>query len=325
MKFGLLTVSYSGLFHAGQALSIEQQIHKAVELGFDALAIEAKRPVASPLDLGEADRSRIKTMAADQGIALCAVESMSNFAGRLMEDRENNLAMMRAVLDLARDLAVDVVKVFAAWPGLINDEETVAMYAPYERGDHYRRLYPPDLRTWHRAINGIREVADWAADMGITLVLQNHAPVITPGYEDVLAMMQEIDRRNVKLCLDVNLFHDRQSDEYIQEAVQRCGEHIAYTHYGAWNFSETTDGEVVQDPAPSFGGLINYDAFIKALQRVGYGGYLVSEYCTPVLKHHTIAGIEEIDRGTRLSLRYMKRLVRSALAANKRDQFPTAV
>ena len=35
----------------------------------------------------------------------------------------------------------------------------------------------------------------------------------------------------------------------------------------------------------------------------------MSEYCTPVLKDHTIAGIEEIDRGTRLALRYMKRLV----------------
>lgn len=312
MKFGLLTVTYSGLFYAGNALSVEEQIHKARELGFDGLAIETKRPVASPLDLGKTDRSRIKAVAADQGIALCAVESMSNFASPIMEERENNLAMMRAVLDLASDLGVDVVKVFAAWPGLINDEEAIALYAPYERGNHYRRLYPPELRKWQRATSGIREVADWAADMGITIVLQNHAPVITPGYEDALAMMQEIDRRNVKLCLDVNLFHDRQSDDYVREAVQRCGEHIAYTHYGAWNFSETSEGDVVQDPAPSFGGLINYGAFIEALSQKGYEGYLVSEYCTPVLKNHTIAGVDEIDRGTRLSLRYMKRLVDDA-------------
>ena len=96
MKFALLTVSYSGLFYAGKALSVEQQIHKARELGFDALAIETKRPVASPIDLCKPDRVRLKAVAADQGIALCAVESLSNFAGRLMEDRENNLAMMRA-------------------------------------------------------------------------------------------------------------------------------------------------------------------------------------------------------------------------------------
>ena len=60
------------------------------------------------------------------------------------------------------NLGVDIVKVFAAWPGVINDEEAIAMYAPYERGNHYKRLYPPELRKWQRAIDGIREVADWA-------------------------------------------------------------------------------------------------------------------------------------------------------------------
>jgi sugar phosphate isomerase/epimerase len=81
--------------------------------------------------------------------------------------------------------------------------------------------------------------------MGITLVLQNHAPVITPGYEDVLSMMQEVDRKNLKLCLDVPLFYDRQSDDYVHEAVERCKDHLLYTHYGAWNFSENKKGEAV--------------------------------------------------------------------------------
>jgi sugar phosphate isomerase/epimerase len=197
MKFALLSVSYAGLFYAGKPLSLEEQVYKAKQLGFDGLAIETKRPVACPIDLSKADRGRIKAAAADQGISLCAVESMSNFTSRYMEERENNLAMMRYVLDLASDLGVDMVKVFAAWPGLVNDEEAVAMYAQYERGNHFKRPYPPDLRKWHRALDGIREVAGWAGDMGITLVLQNHAPVTTPGYEDALAMVQEIDRRNV--------------------------------------------------------------------------------------------------------------------------------
>ena len=58
MKFALLSVSYSGLFYAGSPLSIEQQIYKCRELGFDGLAIETKRPVACPLDLTRADRAR---------------------------------------------------------------------------------------------------------------------------------------------------------------------------------------------------------------------------------------------------------------------------
>jgi sugar phosphate isomerase/epimerase len=326
MKFALFTVSYSGLFYAGEALSVEQQIHKAKQLGFDGLAIEAKRPIASPIDLGRAERARLKAVAADEGIALCAVESMSNFAGRYMEERENNLVMMRAVLEMAGDLGVDLVKVFAAWPGLCNDEEEIAMYAPFERAtSYYKRLYPPDLRRWQRAVQGIREVAGWAADMGITLVLQNHAPVTTPGYEDVLAMLQEIDRRNVRLCLDVPLFYDRQGDEYVREAVDKCREHVVYTHYGAWNFSETADGDVVQDPSPSFGGKVNYKAFVEALQQIGYGGYLVSEYCLPVLKNHAVAGVEEVDRANRLALRYMKQILHHAAPANQHERAMSAV
>src|SRR5262245_65230140 len=106
MKLALLTVTYSGLFYAGKALSLEEQIRKARALGFDGLSIETKRPVASPLDLSASDRKRIKSVAADEGVALCAIESVSNFSGKLMEDRENNLAMMRAVLELARGLDV---------------------------------------------------------------------------------------------------------------------------------------------------------------------------------------------------------------------------
>lgn len=100
-------------------------------------------------------------------------------------------------------------------------------------------------------------MAGWAADEGITLALQNHAPVIAPGYEDALAMIREVDRANLGLCLDVPLFYTRQADDYVREAIEKCGQHVILTHYGAWNFSETGEGEVVQDPAPSFGGRIN--------------------------------------------------------------------
>jgi len=315
MKFALLTVTYGGLFYKGEALSLEQQIQKAKELGFDALAIETKRPVASPLDLSKAERNRIKGIAADEGLPLCAIESMSNFGGKHMEERENNLAMMRMVLEMANDLGVDLVKIFAAWPGIINDEEDVSMYGQFERGNYYKRLFPAELRVWNRCVQGIRETADMAADMGITLALQNHAPVLAKGYEDTLNMMQEIDRKNVKLCIDVPLFYERQSDEYIREAVQKCGKDLLHTHYGAWNFRETSDGEIVQDPSPSTGELINYAAFIEELHNIGYKGYLTSEYCLPVYKHHQFAGIEEVDHATKITLQYMKQLVHNTILA----------
>ncbi len=310
MKFGLLTVSYSGLFYDGEALPLERQIRKARELGFEGLAIETKRPVASPLDLTAADRRRIKEVARDEGIELCAVESMSNFASRISEERENNLAMMREVLRLSSDLDVRLVKIFAAWPGIVDDEASTALYAPYDRGNYYKQLYPADLLRWQRAVSGIREAAAWAEDLGLTLVLQNHAPVLRPGYEDALAMMREVDRPNVKLCIDAPLFDGRQDDEYVREAVERCGADLLLSHYGAWNFSESESGEPVQDVAPNIAVRVNYDAFVAALWDVGYDGYLVSEYCLPCIRDHRVAGIEAVERATILSLEYMKEVVK---------------
>jgi sugar phosphate isomerase/epimerase len=320
MKLAMLTVTYSGLFYAGKPLTIEQQIHKAKALGFEGLAIETKRPVGSPLDLSKADRSRIKKVAADEGIALCAVESMSNFCSRHSEERENNLAMMRYVLELSHDLGISMVKIFAAWPGMIDDEEAIAMYAPYEKGNYFKPLNASDLRVWNRAVTGIREVATWAEDMGITLVLQNHAPVLRPGYEDTLDMVKEIDRPNLKICLDVPLYGDRQRNDYVRESVMRCKDLLLYTHYGAWNFSETQDGEVVQDPAPHHGGQINYETFIESLHYIGYTGYLASEYCLPVIRNHKIAGEEEVDKASRLAMKYVKKLIAQAKAPKKSVQ-----
>ena len=317
MKFALLTVTYSGLFYLGKALSVEQQIRKARQLGFDGLAIETKRPVASPLDLSNADRMRIRQVADDEGIALCAIESMSNFCSRHSEERENNLAMMQQVLSLAHDLGVDKVKIFAAWPGIIDDEEVIAMYSMYEKGNYFKPLNPLDLKVWDRAIKGIREVAHWADDLGITLLLQNHAPVLRPGYEDTLAMMSEIDCKNVKLCLDVPLFSDRQSDEYVREAVAKCGKNILHTHYGAWNLTENEEGEVMQEPAPHHGGKINYEVFLEELHRQDYEGYLTSEYCLPIIRNHAIAGVDEIENATILGLRYMKKLVEKTSVRKK--------
>lgn len=315
MKFAFLTVTYSGQFYDGPALTVVEQIRKARELGFDGISIEAKRPVASPLDLTARDRQAIKAIAASEGIALCAVESMSNFASPLMEERENTQAMMRLVIDLACDLDVKIVKVFAAWPGVVNDEDDTAFYGPYERDSYFRQLYPADLRRWRRAVAGLREAADWAAERGVTLALQNHAPVLRTGYEDALAMMREVDRPNVGLCLDVPLFKERQSDTYVDEAVHACGKHILLTHYGAWNFAASQDGRVVQEAAPSVGGEINYRRYLDALQQAGYEGFAVSEYCLPCVRNHRIAGIDEIDRANRLGLAYMKQLVRMTQTA----------
>lgn len=309
MKLALLTVAYGGLWYDGEALSLKDQILKAKELGFGGLSIEAKRPVASPLDLDKEAREEIKEYADSQGIDICAIESMSNFASPVMEQRENNLAMVKDILEMARDFDVEIVKIFAAWPGVRWDGGGVAEYEPFDvPGKSQDKKY---VQKWTRVRKGIREVAERAEDLDIKLALQNHPPLLSPGYEDALSMVNEIGMDNVKLCLDVPLFYERQSDEYIKEAVEKCGDLIELSHYGAWNFEEE-NGEVVQTPYESAGKSVNYEAWIRELKRIGYDGYLAQELCLPVIENHEIRGIEAADRENKLAARYMKDLIAEA-------------
>ena len=48
------------------------------------------------------------------------------------------------------------------------------------------------------------------------------------------------------------------------------------------------------------------------LKRIGYQGYLASEYCLPVIRNPKIAGVEEVDKATFMAMRYMKKLIAEA-------------
>lgn len=305
MKLALFSVTYSGIWYKGKALPLKEQIQKAKKLGFDGISIETKRPVASPLDLDKADRKALREFADSEGIEICALEANNDFTKPVVEDQENNLLMVKSIIEMARDLDVNLVKIFAAWPG-VTMRNGLAAY------DIARRLadgtYYTDLERWDRAAEGIKEAAKWAKDCGVLLALQNHPPVIKFGYEDALDMVTEVADENVKLCLDVPLF-DRQDDEYVKEAVQKCKNRIVLSHYGSWDFRLTKSGDVIQLANDRTGKVVNYRTFIRELSNIGYKGFLVQEECAPVLINHRYQGIEEVDRHAAAAVKYMRRLV----------------
>jgi len=306
IKLALFTVSYCGLWYKGKALSLKDQVLKAKEFGFDGISIEMKRPVALPCDLTSKDRREIKEFADSQNITICAVETMSNFAKPLIEDRENNLCMVKEAIELANDLETNIVKVFAAWPG-------TSRYNGFGTYDFGRRIFDfegnfvTNIQRWRWAVEGIRDAAKWAEDYGILIALQNHPPVIRPGYEDVLQMVREVNMDNVKLCLDVPLFVN-QSDEYIHEAVESCKDvGIIHSHYGSLRFDESPSGEIIMKCPNS--KCVNYPAYIRELKRIGFDGFIASEECSPVVENHEYQDIEAVDRHVKAGLKYMRKLV----------------
>ena len=309
IKLALFTVTYCGLWYKGPALSLKEQIEKAKNFGFDGISIETKRPVALPCDLSKKDRKEVREFADSQGIQIAAVETMSNFASPIIEERENNLCMVKDAIELANDLGTNIVKVFAAWSGTSRYDGLGTYDFGYKLSE-FKSNFATQDQMWKWAVQGIRDAAKWAKDYGITIALQNHPPVIKFGYEDALQMAKEVSMDNVKLCLDVPLFTD-QSDEYIHEAVEACKEvGIVLSHYGSPLFDETPSGEIIMKPEWFIGNkYVNYPAYIKELKRIGYNGFIASEECAPVLENHEPQGIEVVDRHVKAALKYMKELI----------------
>ncbi len=193
---------------------MKEQIRKAKELGFDGITIETKRPVALPCDLDGSARKEVAELACSHDIRIAAVETMSNSVSPIIEERENNLCMVKESIGLAADLNTNIVKVFAAWPGTSRYDELGTYDFGYRLFD-FKSMFATRDKMWRWAVRGIREAAKWGDDCGIVIALQNHPPIIRLGYEDVLQMVKETGMNNVKLCLDAPLFTN-QSDEYIR-------------------------------------------------------------------------------------------------------------
>lgn len=305
MKVGLYTVTYNGLFYKGGFLPLEECIAKAINFGFDGIELEAKRPHASPLDLDKDARKKLKDLCQSKGLEIPAVAAYSNFTSPVMIRRENELLMLREIIRLASDLGARIVRIFAAWRGwtLRNGYGTYDMVCKYEYPDVTR------LEQWNWCKECIKESAKFAEDRGITLALQNHAPLIN-CYRDMLDMVSEVGSDFVKCCLDAPC-EPCQDDDYIIKAVKETGNLQVLSHVnGEW--ARNSKGELVYIKHCSDTKLANYPVFIKALKEIGYDGYIDFEFCHPAQTHHQPAGIEYVDKQTAYALEYIRKLIQSA-------------
>jgi sugar phosphate isomerase/epimerase len=310
VKTALYTVTYNGQFYKGPPLSFEEIFARAADMGFDAVEIGAKRPIASPLDLAADRRRAIRQLAADSRVEIGCIGGYSNLASPVVEQREAQLLMLRETIRLAHDLGAPVVRVFAAWPGVtLRDGQSY-----YELAKTYKWHDVTWFEQWQWARQSLEEASRWAEEYGVILALQNHVPV-TNTYQDALAMVREIASSNVRACIDAPHLAD-QSDEGVRKALLDVGPLEVWSHFGG--YQETPEGRIYEDTGEGVIS-VNYPAFFRALHEIKYEGAIAYEGCGPSLVNHEYQGVEEADRRVRLALAYMKRQIAAAKAATQKS------
>jgi len=305
MKIGLYSITYRGVWYRGEAVDIFSLIRLAKKQGWEGVELDAERPHAAPMDLSLNDRKRLRDLAGETGIELCAVSPNCDLSSPVPVQREAMICYTRECIKLAHDLGSPICKVFAAWRG-ITIHDGIATYDETYGYNQYG-FWKEDRRQF--VIESMRELCKVAEDHGIVLAMQNHGPDIVNRYQDVLALIEEVGSPAFKACMDINIEPEADSPAHAREMAEASGALQVHSHMNG-EFARRSDGTVELVGGGYFdqgfwGRRVAYPAYVDALVASGYKGYMNWEFCHPGLENGQPVAIDYVHRQTEMAREYL--------------------
>lgn len=289
----LHSVSYSGSW-SQQFLPLEDFVDKAAELGFGGVMLMAKRPHLSVLDWKAADRSRLRSRLEKHGLQAACVAGYTNFTADLEHgDIPNREIQIRHVIDLAemaRDLGGNLVRVFTG----------------------YENPSIPAQRQEKLVVEALRECAQKAAALGVTIGVQNHHDIAC-DYLSQYDLIQEIGEPNCRAMFDA--WAPALHGVDMNAAAAKMAEITAFTTTA--NYEKRPrfryDPQLVNyekllpsvKAVPIDEGFIDYRAFLKSMYAAGYSGPVAYEMCSPLRGG---GSIENLDLYARRFLDFLRNI-----------------
>jgi sugar phosphate isomerase/epimerase len=308
MKIGLYSVTYRGVWYRGEALDPFQLVRLADRQGWDGLELDTERPHAAPMDLSSDDRKRLRDLAGEAGVELCAVSPNCDLSSPVPVQREAMICYVRECIKLARDLGAPICKIFAAWRGITLHDGLGTYNDTY--GYNQYGFWKGDRREF--VLASLRELCRIAEDAGVQLALQNHGPDVVNRYQDVLSLIEEVASPAFKACMDINIEPEADSAEHAREMAAAAGRLQVHSHMNG-EFARRSDGTVELVAGGYFdrnfwGRQVAYPAYIDALVSTGYQGYMDWEFCHPAMENGKPAGIDYVHNQTRMAFEYLSSL-----------------
>ena len=251
-----------------------------------------------------------------EGIEIYAVAANNDFSSPVPEYRETQLLYVRDLIRMTADLGVKTLRMFAAWPGVtISSEGATYMTARRLWRDAHQQVSAEETWAWCR--EGLIESARMAGDAGVTLALQNHAPV-TNSPADTLRLIREVASPHLKACIDAPLAA-RQGVTSMQQMAREVGALQVLTHFGG-EYDRAADGIVRgfdRNPDLTLTPENYYADFAEGMQEIGYEGYTGYELCHPLPKvDGQTVGIEFADKNAQLAAEYMRGILKKTGTLN---------
>jgi len=311
IKLGLYSITYGGIWYAGSALSFEEFCKRAKDYGFDGVELDNKRPIGCPLDLDKRRRDEMVNALRKNDLEIPAVAANNDFSSPVPEHRECQLLMVRETARLAMDLGAKIVRLFVAWPGVVIHEGT----GTYDltRGNFYtfERQFPfaTRIERWNFVRDCLKEAARFGEEFGVTMALQNHAPLIRT-WKDTYDLVGEVNSPWLKICLDLPIM-DNLDKDYVANAVRTVGSLQVHSHFGG-EYYRDKDGTIKPVILDYYAGGKNpdYQHYIGLMNEIGYNGYFTFELCHPVLNEdHTRGDIQYVDNQVKLAREFFAKIL----------------
>jgi len=286
----LHSVSYSGSW--GQhALSVEEFVDKAADLGYDGVMLMAKRPHLSVLDWDATALRRLRAKLESRGLSIACIAGYTNFTADLehgdIPHREIQIRHVSDLAEMASELGGRLVRVFTG----------------------YESASATHHAQWKMVVGALREAARRAAQLGVTIGVQNHHDLAC-GYESLDDLILEVAEPNCRAMFDAWAPALHGADLAAAAARLACRSvHTTVANYQLrprYKYVPELVNYEKRMPeiqaVPIDEGFIDYTAFFSALEAGGYSGTVAYEMCSPLRGG---GGVGNLDCYARKFLKFM--------------------
>jgi L-ribulose-5-phosphate 3-epimerase len=242
-------------------LGVKGGMRKAAEMCADGLQVYTVAGELSPGELDKAKRTEYKAFIADLGLEISALcgDCGAGFANP--ETNPSTIELSKQVVDLAADWDTRVVTTHI---GTVPEDAS--------------------CETYQIMLAACKEIADYGAKAGVTLAVETGpetAVLLKRFLDDVgsKGLGVNLDPANLVMCV---------ADDPVR-AVHTLKDYIVHTHAkDGVQLRQVTDDEISQgamaaelgplfEELPLGKGGVDWDAYLAALEAIGFNGYLTIE------------------------------------------------
>ncbi|MBO7745620.1 sugar phosphate isomerase/epimerase [Paenibacillus sp. MWE-103] len=264
-KIGVIVDSFN--------VGVREGLRKAKDVGAEGVQIYAVSGEMDPARLDQAARRELRGFIADLGLEISAL--CGDLGGHGFQDAAANplkVEKSKRILDLAVELGTPIVTTHI---GIVPDDERGAIYAAMQSACEELGQYAKSMNAYFAIETGpepaahLKRFLDTLSTNGVSVNFDPANMVMVTGddpVQGVVTLKDYIVHTHVKDGRRLRAVDPREVYGFLgYEGMSH--EQIAAMASGGPDFAELPLGE----------GDVDFGAYFKALQSIGYGGYLTIE------------------------------------------------